>query len=469
MLKKFLLIPVFAMMCVFGSIMTASAVDYVFSVTTESIATNTTFQFKLAGKGTFYVDCGTGGTLVNSSGNTISTITKTTTSQFTYGCKYSSDGVKTIRFGSENVTSHTSSYPAISFNTTTAQASLKSISGSLSSLFPPLGSGVTKIPNFYQTFYGCTHLTSIPANLFSGYTSSVTKMFKQTFKGCTGITSIPEGLFDFGGNNVSGQETMFNETFYGCTGLTSIPANLFHSLTSGAAHMFSGTFQGCTGITSIPEGLFDFGGNNVSGKGSMFNSTFYGCTGLTSIPATLFSRVASSAEFLFSYTFAFTGITSIPATLFSRVTSGARSMFAVTFQGCTGLTSIPATLFSSVTSSADNMFHQTFQNCTGLDGYIPATLFSGLATQSTPPDATDFMTDIFNGCTNLDESCPSGTTRYTTAYDSYWSSKVSCVPVINLNFDGTSGGTCNFGGTFIPPTPAARVGQVFKGWKIQTQ
>ena len=408
MLKKFLLIPVFAMMCVFGSIMTASAVDYVFSVTTESIATNTTFQFKLAGKGTFYVDCGTGGTLVNSSGNTISTITKTTTSQFTYGCKYSSDGVKTIRFGSENVTSHTSSYPAISFNTTTAQASLKSISGSLSSLFPPLGSGVTKIPNFYQTFYGCTHLTSIPANLFSGYTSSVTKMFKQTFKGCTGITSIPEGLFDFGGNN-------------------------------------------------------------VSGKGSMFNSTFYGCTGLTSIPATLFSRVASSAEFLFSYTFAFTGITSIPATLFSRVTSGARSMFAVTFQGCTGLTSIPATLFSSVTSSADNMFHQTFQNCTGLDGYIPATLFSGLATQSTPPDATDFMTDIFNGCTNLDESCPSGTTRYTTAYDSYWSSKVSCVPVINLNFDGTSGGTCNFGGTFIPPTPAARVGQVFKGWKIQTQ
>ena len=442
---------------------TAQWFGYVFSVTTTSMAKNGTFNFKLAVKGNIYVKCGTNGTLTKVtsdssatiSGNNSSgyTIASTSVNQIEYKCTYSSTGTKTIQFGSSNVTEYDATVlvtggsgtlvPAIAI---ASGSSTASISGSLSALFPQLGANASQLPNFYGSFVS-TKITSIPATLFSGYTTGRNGMFVMTFSGLTSsqLTTVPEGLFSFGGNNVSGQPFMFFMTFFMSPYLTSIPANLFSHVTSGATGMFSDTFTLCSGLTSIPEGLFNFGNNNVSGQYGMFDSTFSGCSGLK--PTT-------------------SNPNPIPANLFSRVTSSAELMFADTFKNCTNITSIPTTLFSHYTTAAQNMFKETFKGCTGLDGYIPSTLFSGLATQSTPPDATDFMTNIFDGCTNLDETCPSGMMEY-TPYNTYWTPKVSCVtaPTVDLTFDGGSAMTCTIGGTFLPPTPAARVGYIFKGWK----
>jgi hypothetical protein len=43
---------------------------------------------------------------------------------------------------------------------------------------------------------------------------------------------------------------MFRDTFAGCTGLTSIPDDLFSGIAGARAEkMFEGTFKGCTGLT----------------------------------------------------------------------------------------------------------------------------------------------------------------------------------------------------------------------------
>ena len=400
-LKKFLLIPLFAIVCTFARIDSAAAVDYPFSVTTSSISSGGIFYFSLSAQGTFYVDCGTGGTLGSDNSTArgmISggTINKTDTTKYTFKCTYSSAGTKTIRFGGTATQYNTStSTAAIGFNASTASAELiTSISGDLSVVFPYISATDGYYPRFYQTFYGCT-------------------------------------------------------------GITSIPETLFAHITVGATHMFGLTFCGCTGLTSIPEKLFSFGGNNVSGQEDMFSSTFNGCTGLTSLPANLFSRIISIAK---------------------------------------------------------GMFYYTFYNCTGLTGYIPPSMFSGLiasASQST----TNMMTQIFGNTGSLATSCPSGTTQYTTRYENYWNNHVSCaapitcssgyylparsevcttcpsgqtcyggtftfnlakdqgLPIALTWYDGNStisGPTsCAVGGVFLPPTPPARTGYVFNGWKIK--
>ena len=67
-----------------------------FTLTTTS--TTTSFQFSLSAAGTFYVDCGDGGTL-SGTGASGKTITKTNLSGYTYTCSWNSAGAHTIRFG----------------------------------------------------------------------------------------------------------------------------------------------------------------------------------------------------------------------------------------------------------------------------------------------------------------------------------------------------------------------------------
>ena len=110
-------------------------------------------------------------------------------------------------------------------------------------------------------FYGCTELTSIPANLFSNNTAVTT--FSGTFYWCSGITgSIPENLFS---NNTA--VTNFTGTFRYCSGLTgTVPTDTDGTPIykrsgegkSGYAIVTSnyGCFQDCTGLTdysSIPS------------------------------------------------------------------------------------------------------------------------------------------------------------------------------------------------------------------------
>ena len=77
-MKKLLLLPIFAIACLFTQIDSAWAIDYPFSLTTS--ATNS-FEFDLSAQGTFYVDCGTGGTL-SGTGVSDGTITKNDTTNY---------------------------------------------------------------------------------------------------------------------------------------------------------------------------------------------------------------------------------------------------------------------------------------------------------------------------------------------------------------------------------------------------
>ena len=420
-LKRVLFACVSFMIFVFGGINFAHADEtYPFSITTTTLPSgNNTFTFKMSAEGTFYVDCGTDGTLSGTIGVSGNTITRTTTGYSSYACSYTSGGVKTIRFGGTAVAySPDTLYPAISFMNNHRIASL---SGDLSALFPVSDNN---IPTFNQTFYGCTSLTSIPSTLFS-----------------------------FGGNDVPAQEEMFFGTFAECTGLKSIPSGLFSHIVSGASYAFATTFMGCSGlgtdsdVVAIPADLFSFGGNDVSGETGMFSQTFEGCEGLKSIPSGLFSHVISSAEAMFSSTFADcanlgtdSDVVAIPNDLFSfggNNVSGQDEMFMSTFVNCTGLKSIPSGLFSHVTSGAVDMFNRTFAGCEGLNGngdsnqnFIPPSLFEGLINESNPsqsPYETDMMDYIFYD-TTLRTRCPENYYQFITGYEDYWDGHVSCKP-----------------------------------------
>lgn len=273
-----------------------------FTITTTEIADGETFQFYMSAKGTFYVDCGTGGTLSSSASDVSGmTITRSNTTGATYTCTYTGNTeAKTIRFGGIAATGKAyvdgvaDSAAAIRFNVTPTLVA--SVSGSLGAIFPSRGTASAQQPRFYRTFYRCTNLTEIPSTLFSGVTGSAKAyyQFYQTFYSCRSLTSIPDGLF----SDISSApaSSMFHETFYFCTGLTgSIPENLFGGI-SGAPgiQMFTRTFWGCRGLTgSIPPGLF----GNLSGAGAtnMFLETFYGCSNLSGyVPKELFENITSS-------------------------------------------------------------------------------------------------------------------------------------------------------------------------------
>lgn len=116
------------------------------------------------------------------------------------------------------------------------------------------GQIVNNAPWMDEMFRGCSSLTELPAGLFSSpYTSSSGTAYvniRRMFMDCTGLTSIPAGFFDGLGSRV----TNLSETFYGCSRLAFIPADLFR-LNTGIQY-FKGTFQYCN-LASIPAGLFD--------------------------------------------------------------------------------------------------------------------------------------------------------------------------------------------------------------------
>ena len=513
-MKKLLLLLSFVL-AIFIHVDSAYAVDYPFSVTTTS---TDRFEFMLSAQGTFYVDCGDGGTL-DADGNGVNggIITKSDTNQSIYHCNYSTTGVRTIRFGGTATAYNTDSYtPAIYFQCEYySDGVISAISGNLSTLFPYLGAGDGQQPSFSNTFGGCFNLTSIPENLFGGYTTGPDYMFNETFSGCSGLTSIPAGLFR---NITTASDWMFNRTFKDCTGLTSIPATLFSGITTGTEGLFAETFYG-TGLISIPGNLFSGITNSAD---YMFNYTFSSCTGLTSIPAKLFKNITTGAMYLYGGTFdSCTGVTSIPEDLFKNITTGAIMMFSGTFASCTGLTSIPENLFSGITTSALMMFFHTFDGCTNIAGYIPPSTFAGLIANG-HPTATNMWGGTFEN-TQLVTSCPSGYRQYGTGYEgttsgTTWNGYVSCQPNlyycrsgyylpansagtcaacpsgytcdggyfqfdpvndqglginrVNLSWDDgeySTPASCTVGGIFLPPTPEPRPGYIFTGWKAKAK
>ncbi len=383
-----------------------------FTLTTTS--TNS-FQFSLSAAGTFYVDCGNGGTLsgTNASGKIISRGSSTTNT--TYSCSWGTSTAQTVRFGGTATDYNTStSTAAISFYTDITNAQkVYSITGDLGKIFGAVQSN--QIPRFQRTFYSCSKLTTIPSGLFDSVdTSNATDtsyMFNQTFRNCSGLTAISTGLFDsINTSNATHTSYMFSYTFSNCSGLTAIPTGLFDSINTSNAtntnYMFQRTFYSCSKLTTIPTGLFDsINTSNATNTSYMFYYTFYNCSNLTDIPSGLFNSIDTSN---------------------ATNTSG---MFQYTFSNCSGLTSMPATLFNSNIGMVNgaiytNMFSDMFYNCTNLGGYIPSTTFpSGITT------ALNASIDVFLN-TKLATECPAGTTLYATYTPN---SKVACEEISGID------------------------------------
>jgi len=402
---------------------TASAEDdsnAKFIITTTNMGANSVFNFDMSATGTFTVNCGTGGTL-SGTGVSGNTITRSDTTSATYTCTYPNGGTKNIKFDGTATGYNTNAQnPVAAFKVhgTTDAGKVAAVSGSLGALMPTLGQSNGQQPRFAGTFTGCGNLTSVPAGLFSNVTGATDYMFSNTFSGCTGLTTVPAGLF----SGVNGTApNMFIATFLDCTGLETIPSGLFSGINGSSVGLFSYTFNGCSSLQSIPDNLFVGVGSAAS---SLFNRTFAGCSSLQSIPANLFANVQGIAGYLFHHTFeGCTTLTQIPGTLFSGVSGTNNAAFEATFKGCTGITSIPAGLFSGITGLYGSWgFQETFANCTSLTGYIPSTTFSGLVANGSPSgnNLTIWKDTFLN--TQLATTCPTGTTPYSTGYESTWAS-----------------------------------------------
>ena len=267
---------------------------------------------------------------------------------------------------------------------------------------------------FYQTFYGCTSITSLPADVFSQFSAvnsdtptAPEYLFYRTFMQCTGLISISENVFGTTINGGYGTASMFEDTFRNCSSLQTIPAALFPTLSSLANKIFSYTFAYCTSLHTITAGVF----NRVSGGGGTFAFyyTFAGCSSLTSVGKLFYDRTVSAptmANNMFERTFTqCSNLVNLPAGLFDLVSNSAATyVFSYTFYGCTKLGNSTATgnngikdIFNSVGSTGvDYMFNYTFSGCTGLKK-VPANLFNSFTAAS----GRYMFSHTFDGCTGI--------------------------------------------------------------------
>lgn len=168
----------------------------------------------------------------------------------------------------------------------------------------------------------------------------------------------------------------------------------------------------------------------------------------------------------------FTAISGRLDTLFPVLgtTANLRPKFYRTFYNCAKLTSVPENLFRNISDAYNYTFYQTFYGCSGLKGFIPPSTFGGLI-QNGHPYGTQMMASIFSNATNMDTSCKSPHRTYTTGYESYWNSRVSCATEYQITYE-LDGGT-NYAGaptTFWDDSTAtingipAKPNNVFIGW-----
>ena len=209
---------------------------------------------------------------------------------------------------------------------------------------------------------------------------------------------------------------------------------------------FYGTFKQCRSLRYIPVNLF----KGVTGvRANLFRETFDRCDSLEYIPTGLFDDI---------------------------IGPGKDSMFRSTFNLCLNLRGIPDGLFAGVTSTATNLFRYLFYGDTAMTGYIGPNVFAGLIANGSITINNTVWTSAFTGGNTLDTTCPEGTKTYNTGYESYWSSKVSCLPKdydIIYELDGgvnfiNAPASYKFGiGTTIDGIPT-KSGNVFVGWCVDS-
>ena len=373
---------------------------------------------------------------------------------------------------------------------------------------------------FWYTFSDCTGLTSLPANLFSGITNSEKEMFWNTFRNCTGLTGyIPKTLFS--GLIANGSPTassMWNGTFYNTGSLaTSCPWGTVqyttgyesywqnHKSCEPGAHVTYQCGSGASGTppasVDVPVGAsFTLAGNTcVAPNGYSFDawrvssessnrpagSTFtwnlmgdvyitaqytpntynitYSCgTGTGTPPA------STTVVYHSSFTSAVNNC--IPPTGYSLGSDytwyvgdheagivGGTEVQNWWFVGDKVLTAhYEANTYTvtqdcgvgsgngfSRTATYDSNFYIYNSNCVAPMGYsLTGWLLSG--TNVIKPDDSNFLWDYAENKTFVAQYAPN---------------------TISVSFDNIVTNTCTYGQTVNVPTPAARTGQVFLGWK----
>ena len=490
MIGKFFGLPVMAaIFCLVGMMGNAFAVivdgvEYPFSLTTGS--TNF-FNFNLSAKGTFYVDCGTGGTLSVTTGVSGGTITRQSSIEELYFCSYPDKAPRTISFGGTAIGYNTSGSAAISFNagfgSTEKLANLRkitSISGDLSAIFPYMTENPAngEQPKFYHTFSFTDNLTVIPSTLFSGYTTGASGMFYATFWYSKGISSIPSNLF---ANITTGASNTFNKTFYGCTGLSGyMPSTLFSGLIANgspyATGMMGDMFANTGLATECPAGTTQYitgyeqywngkvscqpSSGETTGQGDTHEypfsltttnlnandnfqfdlsakGTFYvdcGANGTLSgdgvSGGTITKDNVGNKTYTCTYTTGGHKTIQFGGTATGYLTQGA-AIGAISFEpSCLKVASIHGNLSDIFTNPGYAVFSYTFKGCKNLTA-IPNTLFSGYTS-----GGYFMFYETFRGCTGL-TSIPANlffpnATSVSGAYDMFSDTFSGCTGLTSI-------------------------------------
>lgn len=232
----------------------------------------------------------------------------------------------------------------------------------------------------------CKNLKTVPAGLFSKFTTVTSPGFRSLFDG-SGLESVPEGLFAANVNVSTGFESVFEN----CPSLKTIEGPIFPTTSTVSTMAYA--FCSCPSLESIPEGLFDcFAAAKVK-----YTATFAACSSLKTIPDALFAQNTRATQFTETFSDC-TSLESIPAGLFgvNDKTTSVKGLFS----GCKSLKTIPAELFAGM--PAITSFEATFVECSSLES-IPEALFAAIGTKTSSVK----FTECFADCTSL-KSLPAG-------------------------------------------------------------
>ncbi|MBO4672068.1 MAG: hypothetical protein J5608_00250 [Alphaproteobacteria bacterium] len=286
----------YAVALLFGAINTANActadqitlsdnscVDVKFTLEFQGLNKNNN-SFQISAAGVFYVDWGDGNVEV------VNRTNDTTNASVTH--TYASKGDRTIRIGgvATAYNSSNTNIAAINFSTSTnIKKALVRISGSLTDLFPELGTNPGQYPSFRNTFNGCNKLTNIPENIFRGIQHAPKDIFDSTFYACSQLSGfIPPSAF--GGLIQNGSpyvNNLFHYTF-NSTGLDttcSSPHRLYTTgyesywnskVSCGTQYALTYVMNGGTNYAGAPTTFWDDEATTINGIPTKADNVFSG-------------------------------------------------------------------------------------------------------------------------------------------------------------------------------------------------
>jgi hypothetical protein len=205
----------------------------------------------------------------------------------------------------------------------------------------------TLAKNCYKSMFQYTNITTIPtlpATTLADY------CYHQMFYGCTGITTIPANLLP--ANTLA--SNCYNNMFYGCTGITTIPANLLPATTL-ADNCYNHMFYSCTGITTVPTNLLPA----TTLVSDCYRGMFHGCTALTTAPALPATTLANNCYYQMFY-----GCSSLTTAPELPATTLANNCYRDMFYTCSSLTTAPELPATTLVSYC---YNRMFNGCTNLN------------------------------------------------------------------------------------------------------